>query len=195
MNQLDLARMIATVAHAAKGQTCADDKTPYIAHPERVYDLVRRWSYVRPNREQLYAMQAAWLHDVVEDTEIRLTHLLSYGVKKRTVRLVDLLTKRSSDKSDGRKYYAAIKKDSTALLIKAADRCANLEEARAEVKKKRHIGRWQAYVKDTKTLVLPIYEDRPELRAEIEKRLSALEDAIIIARGGDPNGAFKCGAR
>lgn len=194
MNQLDLCRFIADVAHAAKGQTRADGITAYISHPARVVDLVREWDGRHSSDERLAAQCAAWLHDVVEDTSITLSMLEMWGVEDRTIHLVDLLTKKNAPQEpEDPEYYRGIASDETALLIKAADRCDNLTDALAEVKRTGKCKRWKGYVERTKTDMLPLYAELPELRRELETRLKAVEDAILEARGADPNGVFDCG--
>ena len=66
MNITEQAELFATAAHSAIGQTRAfsDGMIPYIIHPERVAQLVSE----AQGSAQMRA--AAWLHDVVEDTNI-----------------------------------------------------------------------------------------------------------------------------
>lgn len=58
------ARLFATAAHAAIGQLRKYTETPYIEHPAAVVAIVRS----RPHTPEMIA--AAWLHDVVEDTDV-----------------------------------------------------------------------------------------------------------------------------
>jgi (p)ppGpp synthase/HD superfamily hydrolase len=133
-------------------------------------------------------------HDVVEDTRVTLADLRAWHVDARTVELVDLLTKKNApDEPETEEYYQDIAHDDTAVLVKFCDRAANLEDVLSEVKRG-NVRRWKAYVDRTYTDVLPMYVSLPALRAELEARLKAIEDAIIEVRGGDPNGAFDCGA-
>jgi (p)ppGpp synthase/HD superfamily hydrolase len=60
------ARLFATAAHAAIGQTRKYTGEPYINHPAAVAQLVASV----PHTPEMVA--AAWLHDVVEDTQITL---------------------------------------------------------------------------------------------------------------------------
>jgi (p)ppGpp synthase/HD superfamily hydrolase len=192
-NNLELCRLIADVAHAAKGQKRADNKTPYIAHPARVAELVEQWGSYLPSRELGPAIASAWLHDVVEDTGVTLSMLETWNVDERTVCIVDLLTKKNAqNEAETAEYYEKICQDSTALLVKCADRCANIEDAICEVKRG-SVRRWKNYVERTYSDVLPLYASFPKLRAELEKRLNAIKDSIIEARGGDPHGDFNCG--
>jgi (p)ppGpp synthase/HD superfamily hydrolase len=60
----DRARVFATAAHAAIAQVRKYTGEPYICHPADVRDLVA----TVPHTDEMLA--AAWLHDVVEDTEV-----------------------------------------------------------------------------------------------------------------------------
>ncbi len=193
MNQIEICRLIATVAHAAKGQKRADGITDYISHPQRVAFLVSEWMKFRSDCEPFHAECAAWLHDVIEDTRVTLADLCAWGVNARTIRLVDLLTKKNAqNEAETAEYYAAISQDSMALLIKCADRAANLEDCISEVKRG-NVKRWKNYVERTYTDVLPLYASLPELRAELETRLKAIEEAILEQQIGGPVGVFDCG--
>lgn len=63
---IERARLAATFAHGAKGQVRKYTGTPYIEHPERVAELVG----LAGGNDQMIA--AAYLHDVVEDTDVSL---------------------------------------------------------------------------------------------------------------------------
>lgn len=64
MSLIEHARLFATAAHAAIGQRRKYTDDPYIVHPQAVAELVS----TVPHTPAMIA--AAWLHDVVEDTEI-----------------------------------------------------------------------------------------------------------------------------
>ena len=66
---VERARIFATAAHAATGQTRKYTGKPYIEHPKAVVALLR--SVVGKYDSEMLA--AAWLHDVVEDTEVSLS--------------------------------------------------------------------------------------------------------------------------
>ena len=107
--QMILAQTIATVAH--RGQT---DKAnvPYLHHPKRVASLVQA------HGGTMFQVAAAWLHDVIEDTEFTYQDLTDMGVHPNIIEMVHLLT-RTEDISK-EIYYARIK-DSRALIVKACD--------------------------------------------------------------------------
>lgn len=82
-NEPNRAEIIARLAH--KGQT---DKAgqPYIEHVNRVW-----WDVPDDDDE---AQAAAWLHDVVEDTELSLVDLQTLGFSEVVIDAVDLLTRK-----------------------------------------------------------------------------------------------------
>lgn len=108
---VDAARTLATTAHA--GQV---DKSgaPYIGHPARVAELVRRRAPHRPE-----AVAAAWLHDVVEDTPVSLDDLRSAGFGQEVLAAVEALTRHPGEPAED--YYARVLADPLALLVKRAD--------------------------------------------------------------------------
>ena len=63
---IENARIFATAAHGALGQTRKYTGKPYIVHPAAVYACLKyEFAISDPN-----LLAAAWLHDVVEDTKI-----------------------------------------------------------------------------------------------------------------------------
>lgn len=81
------AEAFATAAHAAVGQQRKYTSEPYIVHPRAVVEIIRR-PYISASWEMVCA---AWLHDVVEDTQVAsetIHHMFGNGVGY----LVDALT-------------------------------------------------------------------------------------------------------
>lgn len=110
-----VARALATRAHA--GQT---DKAgrPYIEHPADVASRL----------DDADARAAAWLHDVVEDTDVTLADLRTAGFPDAVVDAVDAVTKRP-----GENYEDAIARagqDPVGRLVKRADIASNTDPAR-----------------------------------------------------------------
>lgn len=62
---IEKARIFATAAHAAVGQMRKYTNEPYIVHPTEVANMVRGVSGTTPEM-----ISAAYLHDVIEDTNI-----------------------------------------------------------------------------------------------------------------------------
>lgn len=103
---VDLAQQIATAAH--EGQV---DKAgrPYITHPARVA--------ARVSGDE-YAAAAAWLHDVVEDTDVTLADL-ERVFPPEVVEAVDALTRRPDEEPAS--YYARVRQVPLASTVKLAD--------------------------------------------------------------------------
>ena len=68
---VDKARYFATAAHAAVGQKRKYSNDDYIVHPIRVANLVKQYG----GTEEMIA--AAYLHDVVEDTDVTMDTITS----------------------------------------------------------------------------------------------------------------------
>ncbi len=178
----DLAHRIAFIAHAACGQTRADGVTPYIRHPERVALLTQEFNQYLPGHRDDREV-AAFLHDILEDTNLTRDHLLELGITDYQLDIVERLTKKKPNEPATEEYYRRIAESNDALVVKCADRCANLEDATLELNAKvpRAPRRWGRYAQKTVAGVLPLYAKLPELRAELEKRLELLEKALPAA--------------
>jgi (p)ppGpp synthase/HD superfamily hydrolase len=188
---MDTAQLVAFVAHTARGQKRADGVTPYITHPRRVGELALDFGHrglantILNNR---VLIDAALLHDVLEDTKLTRDDLLEIGVERDTLDVVERLTKKNGNEPATPDYYQGISESLEALVVKCADRCANLEDALAEVKATRGLKRWRRYVEKTTTDVLPMYVTLPRLRAEIETRLALITDALPVPQDPEPEG-------
>ena len=112
---LELAIKVATEAH--KNQT---DKggNPYIEHPKAVAAQVENTEY----------KIVAYLHDVVEDTEITLEYLEEMGFTNRIVNSVRLLTKTKTLTYEA--YLKRLKADDSARHVKIADLRHNMDLSR-----------------------------------------------------------------
>lgn len=115
---------IATEAH--KNHWRWDGKTPYIHHPREVVKILYRQGFDLTVPTDVTVLSAAWLHDVVEDTEETIETLKERGVDVATLFIVNLLTKRKSDSYDV--YLANIKKNQLASAVKQADITHNLSD-------------------------------------------------------------------
>ena len=111
---IETARVLAEEAHA--GQV---DKSgaPYVEHPARV---AARFDPV----DEPVAHAAAWLHDVLEDTDMDADWLRLHGIPDDVIRIVELLTR--TPEVNAETYYAAIRLDPVATMVKAADIADNL---------------------------------------------------------------------
>lgn len=110
-NIINKARDIAREAH--KGYQ-RKDGTPYINHPQAVAMLLET------DDEKI----VAWLHDVLEDTNITFGDLVNEGIPKRLCEVIDLLTR-----IKGENYLdeiLRIKENDLAIRVKIADLMHNL---------------------------------------------------------------------
>ena len=112
---IKLAEAIATSAH--KGQL---DKGghPYIEHPRAVSKLVSS------DDEKV----VAWLHDVIEDTDITLEDLKLFGFSSSILEAVDAITRRpGEERSD---YLMRVADNRLATAVKIADLTHNSDLSR-----------------------------------------------------------------
>ena len=116
------AQEIAVVAHEGQKRT---DGSPYIKHPARVADAVE--ARLKP---------IAWLHDVVEDTQVTLENLKSEGFPLYVIEAVDLLTHRKGEPNLS--YWGKIKANSDALAVKLADINDNVNDTPSEYAKQKY---------------------------------------------------------
>lgn len=180
-----LARDIAFIAHA--GQTRADKVHPYFVHPERVAHLVMLWSgHLDLSMEELHiAIQAAYLHDVIEDTKVNRNDLCEMGILEEVLEIVDLLTLPSPQvKPYPPEYYKNIFANKLASIVKTADRYNNLEDAIKDVKLDGDPkGRWGRYGVDTANILMVAmgrghYENMEWLYDKLEEKVQELFNTL-----------------
>lgn len=120
------ARAVAEIAH--HGQVYGLDR-PYIEHPALVRLLtphVRGYDDL-PFESRQAALQAAWLHDTVEDCEaVTAQRLLDLGFPYLVVRTVALLT--HDDRTEREEYVRLLSRDPVARVVKLADNAANTSQ-------------------------------------------------------------------
>lgn len=122
----DNAERIARRAHAGQTDKAGVD---YIAHPAAVAKEVADIG----TDEEIVAV--AWLHDVIEDTDVTFDELASAGATARQIAALDALTHRAGEPRDT--YYARVAANADAVVVKIADinhntssdRLATLDEA------------------------------------------------------------------
>ena len=116
------AEKLATLAHS--GQIRRDGKTSYIWHPRAVA------ARLIMDCASCTAIAAAWLHDVLEDTNETPESLRDAGISDEVVQVVELLTK-----TEGASYWAyldAIMLNPIARQVKIADMLSNLADSPTE---------------------------------------------------------------
>lgn len=111
---------IASVQH---GDTQDKNGQPFIGHPLRVMANLAGLGMSEA------VLQAAVLHDTVEDTDLTLQELELLGFHDDVVSLVDLLTR--TPEQTYFEYIERIKGDSIATLIKLEDIADNMNPNRA----------------------------------------------------------------
>ncbi|MEL0625445.1 hypothetical protein V6245_00655 [Salinibacterium amurskyense] len=118
MVQHGIAVGIATIAHRGQLDKLGYD---YIDHPARVAES---FDWLNEPVEHC----TAWLHDVIEDTDVSASDLLKAGMLPEIVTAVELMTRRT-DVADA-DYYDRIRQNPAALAVKLADINDNLADWR-----------------------------------------------------------------
>lgn len=114
-----LAEKIARRAH--KGQYRRNGMTPYIKHPQRI---------VKEISGDDEAKAVAWLHDVLEDTNVTAEELEAEGMSAPVIAAVQALTK--SKGVDYGDYLAQVKANRLARKVKIYDMLDNLADSPTE---------------------------------------------------------------
>ena len=105
-SQSEKAYEIAKRAHLGQIDKAGED---YIKHPEKVA------SFVNSDEEKA----VAYLHDVIEDTELTLEGLREYGFSEEVLKAVDVITKKKGQ--DYQTYLNSVKENKLARVVKLAD--------------------------------------------------------------------------
>jgi len=113
------ARRIAEAAHTGQVDRAGN---PYFGHIERVAQAVKA---AGGSETQVVA---AYLHDVIEDTNTTSAELLDAGVSTAALTLTELLTRQ--DEVSYEDYLKQIRSSPDALLIKQCDMADNMDPAR-----------------------------------------------------------------
>lgn len=167
------AALYAHAAHGAVGQRRKFVGTPYIEHPQAVAERVAQVPGISPE-----AVAAAWLHDVIEDTEVTPT-MLGEHFPEYVVTLVLALTApaKEADQSSRVHRLAVIEQlahaPAEAQTIKCADildNCSSLV-ARQGVKAR-------PYLENKRDQLLVLTGACPELQSEALKVVVSGLDAI-----------------
>ena len=129
-NLVTLAKSIAIKAH--EGQV---DKAgaPYWHHPAFVADQVAT------DEEKA----VAWLHDVVEDTDVTFEDLLAQGIPSEVVEGVKAITKVAGESYDV--YLNRVKANPLARAVKLADLRHNMDLSRIEEPTEKDFARIEKY--------------------------------------------------
>ena len=131
-SQSEKAYEIAKKAHLGQVDKARED---YIKHPEKVA------SFVKTDEEKA----VAYLHDVIEDTELTLEDLSEYGFSKEVIEAVDIITKKRGE--DYQSYLNSVKKNKLARAVKLADLRHNSDLTRLAKVTEKDIKRKEKYQK------------------------------------------------
>lgn len=131
-SQSEKAYEIAKRAHLGQVDKAGED---YIKHPEKVA------SFVETDEEKA----VAYLHDVIEDTELTLEDLHEYEFSKEVIEAVDIITKKKGE--DYRNYLNSVKKNKLARAVKLADLRHNSDLTRLTKVTEKDIERKEKYQK------------------------------------------------
>lgn len=115
MTLLAKCEQIARDAH--KGQFRRDGTTPYINHVQAVVEALDG---------DYEAMCVAWLHDVLEDSELTINDLQIRGVPGQITDSVWWITKREDDLYEH--YLAKVKSNALSRKVKIHDMLCNLSD-------------------------------------------------------------------
>ena len=127
---LELSEKIARQAHAGQYDKAGNE---YITHPQFVA------GHVKTRDEKC----VAWLHDVVEDTDVTLEDLLRKGIPENIVNAVDAITKREGEEYDD--YLKRVAENELALNVKLADMTHNMDMKRIPNPNERDLDRLEKY--------------------------------------------------
>ena len=131
-SQSEKAYEIAKRAHLGQVDKAGED---YIKHPEKVA------SFVKSDEEKA----VAYLHDVIEDTELTLEDLHEYEFSKEVIEAVDIITKKKGE--DYQSYLNSVKKNKLARAVKLADLRHNSDLTRLTKVTEKDIERKEKYQK------------------------------------------------
>ena len=131
-SQSEKAYEVAKKAHLGQVDKAGED---YIKHPEKVA------SFVKTDEEKA----VAYLHDVIEDTELTLEDLSEYGFSKEVIEAVDIITKKRGE--DYQSYLNSVKENKLARAVKLADLRHNSDLTRLIKVTEKDIKRKEKYQK------------------------------------------------
>lgn len=128
---------IAKKAHLGQIDKAGED---YIKHPEKVAGFV--------NSDEEKAV--AYLHDVIEDTELTLEDLREYGFSEEVLEAVDVITKKKGQ--DYQTYLNFVKENKLARVVKLANLRHNSDLTRLPKITKKDLERNKKYISAIKFL-------------------------------------------
>lgn len=115
MDKVGVARELATLFHSGQKDKGGH---PYTEHLKSVA------SFVVSEDEKT----VAWLHDIVEDTDMTLEQLTEYGFPENIIEAIDAITMREGE--DRKTYLLRVAGNELATLVKIADLDNNMDLSR-----------------------------------------------------------------
>ena len=112
--ELKIAEQIAREVH--KGQKRPIGNEDYITHPEAVANSF----------EDIECKIVAWLHDVLEDSELEFKDLIEKGIPYHLAQSIDYLTRKKDQ--NYKDYILQVSEDEIATKVKIADLKHNLSD-------------------------------------------------------------------
>lgn len=113
------ARLIARLAHKGQKRRGGGDY-----FEEHVLEVAKRVGNLPIYDPQVVAV--AYLHDVVEDTDVTISELYEAGFPRRVVKAVEAITKGPDENYED--FIDRVKKNAIAKLVKYHDMTQNLED-------------------------------------------------------------------
>lgn len=110
---------------------------PYVKHLENVYNVLLRYGCKSSDPDQLEILIAAWLHDCLEDTATSYSDVkkvFGESVAEIVFCLTDELGRNRKEKKE--KTYPKIRSNWKSIIVKVADRIANIEHSLNNTKEK-----------------------------------------------------------
>lgn len=157
LDQISLARSVAILAHA--GQVRKWSNVPYVVHPMKVAAMIAAWECTTDR-----VVAAAYLHDVLEDTDYTPYDLESYGIRGEIICMLQELVNASKEQEFSRMprferkamdREKLMKVSDEAKFIKLFDRLDNIVSLNKEILAP--IDFVQMYKEET-VLMYPIFE-------------------------------------
>ena len=118
----EIKKAILFAQDAHEGQTYSDVYS-YIRHLEMVYEVLVRFGFTH-----VVILVASWLHDVIEDTDVsyhNIKIMFGFEVAEAVYGVTDELGRNRKERKA--KTYPKIRANINSLILKLADRIANVE--------------------------------------------------------------------
>lgn len=173
MSLINKAARFAALAHAGQYRKYSGAETPYITHPLRVAGRV---SLQEGATDEMIA--AAWLHDVLEDTEVTEAELRSAFGDEVADLVVDLTNTSKSIKGLNRAGRRKVDHErlshasNEAKVIKLADRLDNLSDLMDDPLVPKDFAK--LYVEESRSLIESLRGTGSALETALEEKLEEM---------------------